>query len=635
MQKVKKVKQKMGAVLLSIVVAMSIIFVPSVSTPKKVSANTETENMNQLEKWTLISRLLNEEAYFDEGKVTNEVAAIYTAAEYYWENEDQEEDKDINIPADEFCNAVRENFAGKENFDTSALESIEENDFFKYDDSDEGNVYIKKLGQGPEEQCTYLGESEDEDTLYGIWTNPAENDFEPYYVALDLKDGKIASYRKLAKDAVTFQFDIYEEDEETEEPARSFTTSKNKVFIPQGTEAKADYWITIRDENGEETKVSQFTTDNGLEDIFKLNMTSSNSNIARVKNDQVIADKSTGTANIKYEIKEVKGNNTIYQGTLPCTSYKLSINGCKPDWWVNILPGMSMDLKVNMEGYDNSKVKFVWNSSKYNIKNVSGQTCKVKAPSSVGEGKLTVTPYIDNEPLEDSYEQLLDVRKCNLSLTYRHFIGVNTEVGKGTTLKAGDSYWFYLNDGDFGWDFGNGSGSKRQTFYKIECKLNGKTLTATEVEKNLKNNELSIGIGAGGGCPNRIITPKKSGKLTIKATLYRNGKYFKSYSKTYTVKKFTVKKTSFKSAKNAKGKKIALKWKKNTSGTGYQIQYATDKKFKKECKTKTISKNKTTSYTIKSLKKKKTYYVRIRTYKKLGNTYHSGWSSAKKVKINK
>lgn len=134
--------------------------------------------------------------------------------------------------------------------------------------------------------------------------------------------------------------------------------------------------------------------------------------------------------------------------------------------------------------------------------------------------------------------------------------------------------------------------------------------------------------------PKSYYYTQKSGKLTIKATLYRNGKYLKSYSKTYTVKKFTVKKTSFKSYKNVKGKKIALKW-KNTSGTGYQIQYATDKKFKKECKTKTISKNKTTSYTIKSLKKKKTYYVRIRTYKKLGNTYYSGWSSAKKVKINK
>ncbi|MFR8616242.1 MAG: fibronectin type III domain-containing protein [Anaerostipes hadrus] len=51
----------------------------------------------------------------------------------------------------------------------------------------------------------------------------------------------------------------------------------------------------------------------------------------------------------------------------------------------------------------------------------------------------------------------------------------------------------------------------------------------------------------------------------------------------------------------------------------------------KESKTKTISKNKTTSYTIKKLKKKKTYYVRIRTYKKAsGKTYYSGWSSVKK-----
>lgn len=303
-----------------------------------------------------------------------------------------------------------------------------------------------------------------------------------------------------------------------------------------------------------------------------------------------------------------------------------------------------------MNGYKSSAITYRWSSKALNIKNAAGQKeatygSLYTIPSSktsklVSNGGLTITAYVHDDDGNGDFEvastdQTVNVKNCNLSLSYRHFVGNNTEAGKGTTLKAGDSYWFSLNGADFGWDFGNGSGSKRQTFYKIECKLNGKTLTATEVEKNLKNSELSIGIGAGGGCPNRIIVPKKSGKLTIKATLYRNGKYFKSYSKTYTVKKFTVKKTSFKSAKNAKGKKIALKWKKNTSGTGYQIQYATDKKFKKECKTKTISKNKTTSYTIKSLKKKKTYYVRIRTYKKLGNTYYSGWSSAKKVKINK
>ena len=164
-----------------------------------------------------------------------------------------------------------------------------------------------------------------------------------------------------------------------------------------------------------------------------------------------------------------------------------------------------------------------------------------------------------------------------------------------------------------------------------------------------------------------MITPKKAGKLTVTGTIYRENKEFKTETKTFTVEsdntpsestkpdptpnpsqpttaapatttqaKVTVKKTTLKSAKNAKGKKLVVKWKKNTAGNGYQIQYSTSKKFAKGNKTKTISKNKTTSYTIKKLKKKKTYYVRIRTYKKVsGKTYYSGWSSVKKVKIKK
>ena len=165
----------------------------------------------------------------------------------------------------------------------------------------------------------------------------------------------------------------------------------------------------------------------------------------------------------------------------------------------------------------------------------------------------------------------------------------------------------------------------------MDFELNGKHLIATDTEENLSNDELSLSIGAGGGFPNRIIKPKKAGTLTITGTIYRNGNFFRDFKKSYTVKK-----TTLKSAKNAKGKKLVVKWKKNTAGNGYQIQYSTSKKFAKGNKTNTISKNKTTSYTIKKLKKKKTYYVRIRTYKKVsGKTYYSGWSSVKKVKIKK
>jgi hypothetical protein len=67
--------------------------------------------------------------------------------------------------------------------------------------------------------------------------------------------------------------------------------------------------------------------------------------------------------------------------------------------------------------------------------------------------------------------------------------------------------------------------------------------------------------------------------------------------------------------------------------TGYEIQYATDKKFTKNKKTVTVSSAKTTSTTITKLSAKKKYYVRIRTYKTVdGTKYYSAWSDALSVK---
>lgn len=71
--------------------------------------------------------------------------------------------------------------------------------------------------------------------------------------------------------------------------------------------------------------------------------------------------------------------------------------------------------------------------------------------------------------------------------------------------------------------------------------------------------------------------------------------------------------------------------KNKTQTTGYQIQYSTSSTFK-SAKTVTVSKNETTNKTISKLKAKKKYYVRIRTYKKIGSAYYySAWSKAKTV----
>lgn len=84
-----------------------------------------------------------------------------------------------------------------------------------------------------------------------------------------------------------------------------------------------------------------------------------------------------------------------------------------------------------------------------------------------------------------------------------------------------------------------------------------------------------------------------------------------------------------------KGFKVT--WKKQTSQTsGYEIQYSTDKNFKKTVTTVTISKNKTTSKSITKLAAKKKYYVRIRTYKLVGKTkYYSDWSKISNVTTKK
>ena len=80
---------------------------------------------------------------------------------------------------------------------------------------------------------------------------------------------------------------------------------------------------------------------------------------------------------------------------------------------------------------------------------------------------------------------------------------------------------------------------------------------------------------------------------------------------------------------------ISVSWKKSAAGgvTGYQLQYALKKSFS-GAKKATVPKAATVKRTLKNLEKGKTYYVRIRAYKKIGKTtYWSAWSAAKRAKV--
>lgn len=90
------------------------------------------------------------------------------------------------------------------------------------------------------------------------------------------------------------------------------------------------------------------------------------------------------------------------------------------------------------------------------------------------------------------------------------------------------------------------------------------------------------------------------------------------------------------SSLSVKENTVTVKWKKKSKITGYQIQYSTDSKFKKNKKSIKIKKAKTTSKKISNLKESKKYYFRIRTYKSSNKkTRYSKWSKVKSIKTQK
>lgn len=127
---------------------------------------------------------------------------------------------------------------------------------------------------------------------------------------------------------------------------------------------------------------------------------------------------------------------------------------------------------------------------------------------------------------------------------------------------------------------------------------------------------------------NKALTFKCYRGSTAEAFAKKN-KYKISYYPSSTP---VLTKTALSSVKNAKSKALTVKWKKNTTGKGYEIQYSTNKNFKTGNKSIKIKKNGTVGTTIKGLKKGKTYYVRIRTVS--GKTV-SGWSNSKKCTLKK
>lgn len=289
----------------------------------------------------------------------------------------------------------------------------------------------------------------------------------------------------------------------------------------------------------------------------------------------------TGTVSVSFTILQVKKNNVI----------KVS----------NITKTVSAKVqKAKIQATVNDKAKLTYSSNNKSVKvNSSGEITIAK--NFTGTAVITITVAETARYKKTSCQITVTVRPTGTSLS-----GV-TNTGSGKANVA----W---------------TRNKSVTGYRIQY----------STDSQFKKNVITVNISKNQTTKTTLSKLKEGSTYYIRIATYKNtgSKIYSSWSK---AKKVTIRPTgtSLSGVTNAGNGKAKVTWLRNKSATGYRIQYSTDSKFKKNVTTVNISKNQTTKVTLSKLKKGKTYYVRIATYKNVRNKVYSSWSKVKKITIKK
>lgn len=161
-----------------------------------------------------------------------------------------------------------------------------------------------------------------------------------------------------------------------------------------------------------------------------------------------------------------------------------------------------------------------------------------------------------------------------------------------------------------------------KTYGSKPFQLKVKTSDDCELEYSSSNKKVAAISKAG------KVTVKGYGKTTITIKAKETDLY-QAAEKRITVKVVPKRAVIKKLYSNGK-KKIFCSWKKDSTVTAYQIAVSEKKKFTKGISENFLKK----SFGLSGLKSGKTYYVRIRAYKKVnGKKYYGAWSKIKAVKV--
>ena len=351
---------------------------------------------------------------------------------------------------------------------------------------------------------------------------------------------------------------------------------------------------------------------------------STNPDVVSVDDNGNITAKSVGTATIKVTIGNVSAscNVTVYQ---PVEWIRLN------DSKVSLNVGEKYQLEAYVSPDDTNDKTLEWSSSDKSVAVVDSNG-KITA---ISKGVATITAKAKG--VNDVYDTcVVTVKGTNI------VSNVQDMKSQHPYDNNADEQWTYTKKGakklsitfssetelEEGFDFLYILDKNGEQVGKYTGKeLAGKTITVSGDAIIVKLETDEGGTAFGFEVTKIEEVKQSSSETTDKPTTKVNDtkKTGVQFSKPQNITKLT--------AKNVKKKRVSLKWQKVAKAKGYQIQYALDRKFKKSRKTKNTSK---TSYTIKKLKKKKTYYIRVRAYAIInGKKVYGNWCKAKKIKIKR
>ncbi len=335
-------------------------------------------------------------------------------------------------------------------------------------------------------------------------------------------------------------------------------------------------------------KTSQITvTDNTGE----ITYSSDNTSVATVNSSGKITAKAAGTATITVkedDIKLISYTVTVSLAAPTISSVKNTTSGIKVTW--GAVSGATSYIIYRSTSKSGTYSK-VGTSTSTSFTNKTSGTNKISANKTYYY-KVVATDGT-NKSSKSSASSAIKFLKASVSKL------TNTSSGvKITWSKVTGASGYYVYRGST----------------KIKTISSGSTVSYTDTSVKSKN-------------------AKKYTYHVVPYYTSSGSKIAGTYGNTKTIYRLVA--NTLSSVKNSASKTITVKWSKKSSVSGYEIYYSTSSSFS-SYKSVKVSGASSASKKITGLKKGKTYYVKVRTYKKVSGTYYySAWSSVKKVKVSK